>query len=164
MRKIVYGLIALGVSAGLSFGQDIENIGPQKALELTKAPGTYLVDVRSVAEYVFVGHAAKAYNIPLSFWSEPEQKLVANDDFLQDLRSRFKAADVLVFMCRSGGRSLRAAQAAREAGYKNVINVKEGFEGKKDEKGLYSIGGWKSAGLPYTYDVDPDFAYKPAKK
>jgi rhodanese-related sulfurtransferase len=164
MKKFAYGLIALAALAALSFGQDIENIDPSKALELIKNPSTYLVDVRSVAEYVFVGHAVRAYNIPLSFWSETEQKLVANDHFVNDLRSRFKADDVLIFVCRSGGRSLRAAQAAQEAGYKKVINVKEGFEGKKDEKGLFSIGGWKSAGLPYTYDIDPDLVYKPAKK
>jgi len=162
MKKIISAGFFLAVLAGLSFGQNIENVRPQKALELSKAPATYLVDVRSVAEYVFVGHPIQAYNIPLSFWSETEQKLVPNDTFVPDLRARFKADDVLIFMCRSGGRSFRAAQAAQAAGFKKVINVTDGFEGKKDDQGHPTIGGWKSAGLPYAYDVDPALAYKRA--
>ncbi len=162
MKKIILFVFSLAVLAALMFGQDIENVGPQKALELAKTPNTYLVDVRSVAEYVFVGHPVQAHNIPLSFWSETEQKLVPNDNFVPDLRARFKADDVLIFMCRSGGRSLRAAQAAQAAGFKTVINVTDGFEGKKDDQGHPTIGGWKSAGLPYSYDVGPALAYKRA--
>jgi rhodanese-related sulfurtransferase len=163
-KKSMLVLVGLAVLAALTFGREIENVGPQKALELSQASHAYLVDVRSAAEYVFVGHPVKAYNIPLSFWSEAEQKLVPNDGFVEDLRSRFQADDVLIFMCRSGGRSLRAAAAAQAAGFKNVINVTDGFEGKKDDEGLFSGGGWKSAGLPYTYDIDPERIYKPAKK
>ncbi len=166
MKRPVISILlaaALAVPAAIALGQDIENVTPQKALDLIREPGTFLVDVRSVAEYVLVGHPVRAHNIPLTFWSETEQKLVPNDNFVQDLRTRFKAQDILVFICRSGGRSIRAAQAAREAGYARVINVKEGFEGKKDDKGYFSIGGWKPAGLPYTYEVDPELAYKPAQ-
>ncbi len=162
MKERALVCVGLAILAALSFGQDIENVGPQRALELTAAPRTYLVDVRSAAEYVFVGHPLKAYNIPLSFWSETEQKLVPNDHFVQDLQARFQTDDALVFMCRSGGRSLRAAQAAQAAGFKKVINVTDGFEGKKDDQGHLTIGGWKGAGLPYAYDIDPALAYKGA--
>ena len=163
MKKYALVLVGWAVLAALAAplpGQTIENVGPQRALELTAAPRTYLVDVRSAAEYVFVGHPPKAYNIPLSFWSESEQNLVPNDHFVQDLQVRFKNDDTLIFMCRSGGRSLRASQAAQAAGFKKVINVTDGFEGRKDDQGRFTIGGWKPAGLPYTYDVDPALAYK----
>jgi rhodanese-related sulfurtransferase len=144
-------------------GQEIENVGPAQALELTQNPSTFLVDVRSVAEYALVGHPVMAFNVPLSFWSETEATFVPNDDFVRDLQSRFKPEDVLVFICRGGGRSLRAAQAARQAGFAKVVNVTEGFEGKRDADGHFTVGGWKPAGLPYTYEIDPKLAY-PAKK
>ena len=161
MRRSAFVLIAAAFALVVpSSGQDIVNVGPQKALELLAAPHTFLVDVRSAADYVFVGHPVKAYNVPLSFWSETEQKLVPNEHFVQDLRARFQADDKLIFMCRSGGRSLRAAQAAQGAGFKKVVNVTDGFEGKKDDQGRFTIGGWKPAGLPYTYDIDPALAYK----
>ena len=161
MKKSVFMIIAAALAFNVpTSGQDIENVGPQQALDRLSAPRTFLVDVRSVAEYVFVGHPVKAYNVPLSFWSEDEQKLVPNDHFVADLQARFQPDDTLIFICRSGGRSLRAAQAAQGAGFKKAVNVTDGFEGKKDGQGRFTIGGWKPAGLPYTYDIDPALAYK----
>jgi rhodanese-related sulfurtransferase len=162
MKKILICAFVFLALTALSFGQNTENVDPTKAFDLLKSPNTYLVDVRSVAEYVFIGHPLKAVNIPLMFWNETEQKMAANGNFSADLSARFKADDVLIFMCRGGGRSQRAVQAALAAGFKNAINMTEGFEGKKDEKGIFSIGGWRGAGLPYTLDIDPQLAYKPA--
>jgi cyclophilin family peptidyl-prolyl cis-trans isomerase/rhodanese-related sulfurtransferase len=163
MNRSLFMIIAAALALNVpSSGQAIENVGPQQALDRLAAPRTFLVDVRSVAEYVFVGHPVKAHNVPLSFWSETEQKLIPNDHFVADLQARFQVDDTLIFMCRSGGRSLRAAQAAQGAGFKKVVNVTDGFEGKKDDQGRFTIGGWKPAGLPYTYDVDPALAYKGA--
>ena len=56
----------------------------------------------------------------------------------------------IYFICRSGGRSLAAAQAARAAGYKHVYNVKDGFEGPPDARAHRgAIAGWKADGLPW---------------
>jgi len=156
------GLAALVLIVGISFsGQEIVNIGPQKAFEMVKEPSTFLIDVRSVAEYVLIGHPVMALNIPLSFWSETEATFVPNENFVQDLKARFKAEDTILFICRSGGRSLRAAQAAREAGFAKVFSLSEGFEGAADDKGYRTIGGWKNSGLAYTFKSDPQLAYKP---
>lgn len=138
---------------------EIKDITPKEAFELVKNPETYLVDVRSIAEYVLVGHAEMGYNVPLTFWEEEEQRLFVNERFLEDLKARFKAEDTLVFICRSGGRSRRAALIAREAGFQSAYNVNEGFEGEGDEKGYKTIGGWKNSGLPYTYDINPALSY-----
>ena len=55
-----------------------------------------------------------------------------------------------MFLCRSGGRSHETAIAASEAGYRDVYNVLEGFEGPlDDEHHRGSLGGWRSAGLPW---------------
>jgi rhodanese-related sulfurtransferase len=144
-------------------GSEVSTVSPSKALELTQNPATYLVDVRSVAEYYLVGHPVQAYNIPLTFWSETRQDFERNGNFVQDLQERFRTSDVLVFICRSGGRSQRAAEEAQKAGFTEVYSVDEGFEGEKDEKGLRTVGGWKNRGLPSTYDINPDLIYRGAK-
>ena len=63
---------------------------------LLQESDTYLVDVRSIAEYVFVGHPEMAYNIPLLFWNERKQKLESNKNFLKDIKSRSS----LCMICR----------------------------------------------------------------
>jgi rhodanese-related sulfurtransferase len=165
MRKISLALIVLLISPFLISAQEVEEILPEKAYEMLKNPQTYLVDVRSIAEYVFIGHPKMAYNIPLMFWSEEKQELVPNDHFIQDLKSRFKEDHVLIFMCRSGGRSLRATKQAKQEGFINVYNLKEGFEGEKDSQGYRTVNGWKERGLPYTYDLKEELIYQfPSQK
>ena len=53
----------------------------------------------------------------------------------------------LVFLCRSGARSIAAATAATQAGYTSY-NVLEGFEGETDRFGERTVNGWKNRGLP----------------
>jgi len=149
----------LVLAAAARGGQDIPGVGPKEAFELLKDPAAVLVDVRSVAEYVLVGHPPRAYNVPFTFWSETKAEFEPNAGFVEDLKARFKPADTLVFICRSGRRSFRAAEAARAAGFPKVFSVNEGFEGEKDQAGRRTIGGWKGAGLPWTVDVDPALAY-----
>jgi rhodanese-related sulfurtransferase len=139
--------------------QDVIPVTPARAFELVKEPRTFLVDVRSVAEYVLVGHPEMAHSVPFTFWSEEEGRFVPNPDFLEDLAARFGKDDALVFICRSGGRSLVAARKAREAGYAKIYHVAEGFEGDLDEKGYRTVGGWKNS-LPYTYKIDPGLAFR----
>lgn len=138
---------------------DIQSLAPAEAAEMAKAPGCYIVDVRSVAEYCLIGHPVSAYNVPLTFWNERGRSFEPNANFIKDIEQRFKTSDVLIFICRSGGRSLRAAEQAFQAGFAKVYNVKEGFEGAEDDKGYRTVGGWKNSGQPYTYTVDPDLAY-----
>jgi rhodanese-related sulfurtransferase len=159
---LVFGTISL-VAFIPVWGQEIESVTPARAFELAKEPRTYLVDVRSVAEYVLVGHPEIAPNVPLTFWSEDEAKFVVNPNFLEDLAARFEKEDRLIFICRSGDRSLRAAQMALKAGYGKVSHVSEGFEGDLDENGHRTVGGWKNS-LPYTYKVDPRLAYRMEKR
>jgi len=144
-------------------GSEVSTVSPTQAFEKLKTPGTYLVDVRSIAEYYLVGHPVQAYSIPLTFWNEGLQDLERNENFVRDLQARFRTTDVLVFICRSGGRSRKAAEEAQKAGFAEVYSVDEGFEGEKDEKGLRTVGGWRNRGLPSTYDINPDLIYRGAK-
>ena len=60
-----------------------------------------------------------------------------------------KDAEILC-ICRSGARSASAATALAKAGYSNVWNIAQGFEGDKDPKGQRSrMNGWKFHGLPW---------------
>jgi rhodanese-related sulfurtransferase len=160
MKKIVFILASLILFSCFTFAQTIEEISSQKAFQMLKNPSTYLIDVRSIAEYVFIGHPEMAYNIPLMFWSEKQQKLISNENFLTKIKLSFKKADILIFICRSGGRSLKTATMAKQSGFPKVFSIKEGFEGKKDEKGYRSINGWKNNELPYTYQVKKELSYR----
>jgi rhodanese-related sulfurtransferase len=160
MRTFIYSMIFFAFLSGPLLCQGVKEISPPEAFELVNDDDTYLIDVRTIAEYVFVGHPADAHSLPLLFWDEGGQTQVPNKDFLRDLTSRFKKEDTLVFICRSANRSLEAARMALGAGFQKVFNVEEGFEGKKDEKGYRTIGGWKNRGLPYTYELNEKFTYR----
>ncbi|MFB0565959.1 MAG: rhodanese-like domain-containing protein [Candidatus Aminicenantaceae bacterium] len=160
MKKISFILSVLMFFSCSTFSYDVKEISPLKAFEMLKNPSTYLVDVRSIAEYVFAGHPEMAYNIPLKFWSEKQQELVKNEHFLIDIKSCFTKDDTLIFLCRSGGRSLKAAQLAKEEGFANVFSINEGFEGEKNEKGYRTVNGWKNRQLPYTYTVKKELMYR----
>ena len=120
---------------------------------LTNLPDAVLIDVRTDAEFSYVGH-------PDLTALGGEVKLVSwvlfpggggNPDFLGQLHAAApdKTAKVM-FLCRSGVRSRFAAQAATQAGYADCYNVLEGFEGDKDASGHRgTVGGWKVAGLPW---------------
>jgi rhodanese-related sulfurtransferase len=163
MIKVNFVAIISLILISFTLAQNIEEILPQQAYQMLKNPKTYLIDVRSIAEYVFVGHPEMAYNIPLMFWSEEEQKLIPNKKFIQDLESHFAKDDVLIFICRSGKRSLKAAKIARQVGFLKVFSIKEGFEGKKDEQGYRTRNGWKNRNLPYTYRLKKELIYSKKK-
>jgi rhodanese-related sulfurtransferase len=160
MKKIVVSMVCVVIVSGTLFSQGVKEISPQEAFDMAEEANVYLIDVRSIAEYVYVGHPENAHNLPILFWDEKGIAHVRNENFLQDLTSKFKKEDTLVFICRSGNRSPVAARMAIGAGFQKVFNVPEGFEGKKDEKGYRTIGGWKNRGLPYTYKLDEKLLYR----
>ena len=159
MKKIMTSVFFLGLISHSLLCQDVKSLSPQEAFAMTRNADTYLIDVRTIAEYVYLGHPEDAHCLPLLFWNEKEQNQVRNSDFLQDLDSRFTKEDTLIFICRSGSRSLFAARMALGNGFQKVYQVTEGFEGGKDTKGYRTIGGWKNSGLPYTYDIKKENSY-----
>ena len=77
--------------------------------------------------------------------------MAVNSHFTEALRKGGVLPEHRVyFICRSGARSLAAAQAAQAAGYAAVFNVADGFEGPVDRDGHRGqAAGWKAAGLPW---------------
>jgi rhodanese-related sulfurtransferase len=121
---------------------------PKEAHEVWQlAPGAKLVDVRTRAEWVWVGRIPGAVEIEWQNWPEGQ----ANPNFITQLRQQVDREAVVLFLCRSGARSHQAAALASESGWSSCYNVLEGFEGDKDAHGQRSkLGGWRHAGLPWT--------------
>lgn len=130
---------------GLSYGGALT---PSEAHELWRnAPGAKLVDVRTRAEWDYVGRIPGAVEIELLTY--PANR--PNPAFVAELESQVDKAAPVLFICRSGGRSHNAAMLATQAGYSAAYNVLEGFEGDRDAQGhRNTVGGWRAAGLPWT--------------
>lgn len=144
-------------------------VTPEEAYEKWAADSdtTKILDVRTPEEYAFVGHPEMAMNIPFvmhTYRWEPELgrvAIVVNPKFLPEVTDWAEKSDTILVMCRSGGRAAMAVDVLADAGYTNVYNILEGMEGErvKDPKSVYyrkrMVNGWKNAGLPWTYDLDP---------
>jgi len=108
---------------------------------LNTVPETYLIDVRTRAEYQFVGHPIHAHLFPYRFMSrefgqqdEEEHRYrydVKNEEFVNEVEKVFKKAANLLIIGRDGNRSALAAKELTDAGFKNVYHVEDGFEGPK---------------------------------
>jgi rhodanese-related sulfurtransferase len=122
---------------------------PQEALELLQlAPGTRLVDVRSRAELELTGVIPDALHVEWQSWPG----WVLNTHFLSQLAQATDPETLLLFICRSGHRSYRAAAACTEAGRGNCYNVLEGIEGDLNKATGHrnELNGWKYRGLPWS--------------
>jgi rhodanese-related sulfurtransferase len=121
---------------------------PKEAHELWRAaPGAKLVDVRTRAEWDYVGRIPGAVEIEVLTY--PGNK--PNPGFVAELERQVEKGAPVMFICRSGGRSHNAAMLATQAGYAECYNVLEGFEGDRDAGGHRNTqGGWRFAGLPWT--------------
>jgi rhodanese-related sulfurtransferase len=120
---------------------------PREASELLRlAPGAKIVDVRTRAEWDWVGRVPDAVEIE---WNQYPGG-VRNPHFVAELKRQVDPEALVMFLCRSGVRSIGAATAATEAGFGDCYNILEGFEGDKDANGhRNNIGGWRCAGLPW---------------
>ena len=116
---------------------------------LTEDARAVLVDVRTQPEWVFVGVPSVERLVRLSWQVFPAMQV--NGQFVGEIEQMGLPKDTEVLcICRSGARSATAASALTQAGYTNVWNVAQGFEGDKDTLGHRgNIGGWKAAGLPW---------------
>ena len=122
-------------------------VTPAEAYDLLKNhPNATLVDVRTRAEWDYVGRIPGAVEIEIL--SYPGNR--PNPSFIAELEQKVGKDAQVLFICRSGGRSHNAAAMATRAGYAHSFNVLEGFEGDRDGDGhRNTVGGWRAAGLPW---------------
>lgn len=132
----------------------VENVAPTQAWEALQADEhAQLVDVRTDAEWNFVGvpdlngAGKQAVLIPWQVYPTMQR----NGSFADDLKQAGLTGDnPIYFICRSGARSMAAAEAAKAAGFPHVFNVADGFEGPPDANGHRGgTAGWKADGLPW---------------
>ncbi|MES2582114.1 MAG: rhodanese-like domain-containing protein [Pseudomonadota bacterium] len=137
---------AVALSAGLPYAG---GISPQAAWQLFSQDEALLVDVRSGEERKFVGHVPGSLHVP---WATGTA-LTRNPRFARELEAKVGKDRPVLLLCRSGKRSVLAAEAATKAGLPLVFNVLEGFEGEINANGHRGLDdGWRLRGLPWVQD------------
>ena len=111
-------------------------------------PAALFVDVRMEIEYLYVGHPPGVVHIP---WYEyPEMHVDPSRFAAQVEREAGDKTRPVVLLCRSGRRTVPAAEALEAAGFDEVVNVVHGFEGELDEHFQRGrLNGWRFDGLPW---------------
>jgi rhodanese-related sulfurtransferase len=160
-------IITLGGAAAFLMASiasaDIVELSSQEAADLVAQGDYYILDVRTDSEWTWVGHPGenraqeggyldgKVVNISYLI-EKVDGSTTENQYFVHDVLREFKGdrSVNLIAMCRSGSRSLRAAEALEAAGFTSVYNMTYGFEGDRDASGYRTVNGWKVEGYPYT--------------
>ena len=135
----------------------VQRVSPLEADALVKDEGYVYVDVRSIPEFD-AGHAPGAYNIPLLHATPSGMR--PNGEFMPVITAIFSKDSKLVVGCRSGNRSLRAAEALVSAGFEHVVDQRAGHGGTRDAFGQVQEAGWESAGLEVATEAHPDRTYE----
>lgn len=126
----------------------MKHLTPKEAYALLNShPDALLIDVRSEIEYLFVGHPKGAVHIS---WNDgPDWEI--NPRFVGEVKKLVGNGDrPILLICRSGARSAAAGEKLIDAGFKQIYNVKDGFEGDLDENHHRgTTNGWRFEGLPW---------------
>ncbi|MFT3660203.1 MAG: rhodanese-like domain-containing protein [Gordonia sp. (in: high G+C Gram-positive bacteria)] len=129
------------------------DLTPQEAWAvLQENTEAVLVDCRTQAEWDFVGVpelASLGRQTLFVEWIDYPSGSV-NSEFVQELRRAGIDDDAeVLFLCRSGARSIAAAEAATAAGIGKAYNILDGFEGGLDAQNHRGDRGWRAEGLPW---------------
>lgn len=143
----------------------------------TEASKILFLDVRTRGEVAYTGMPIAAdSNVPFKLtnatyqWNDKKGmfNMVANPKFVEAATQRLQQkgltkTDKVFVMCRSGGRSAKAADALTAAGFTQVYSVIDGYEGdtvKEGElKGKRTLNGWKNSNLPWSFALDKNKMY-----
>ena len=127
----------------------MKHLTPAEAfLFLKENSKAILIDCRSEIEFHYVGHPIGAMQIA---WNDgPNWEI--NPNFASEV-TWFLSGDKsrpVILICRSGHRSVDAANVLIANGFIDVYNILEGFEGDLDSSNHRgTLGGWRKAGLPW---------------
>lgn len=121
------------------------DIPPALAWQWVQAGNAVLVDVRTDAERAWVGQVPGAKVVDWKQWPQ----MLMNPDFDTQLQAVVPSGSKVLLLCRSGVRSVAAAQRATELGLQ-AYSILEGFEGDLDANGQRgNLNGWRYRGLPW---------------
>ncbi len=126
------------------------DLTPVETMErLGTVENSVLLDVRTMPEWNYVGVPAVERLLTVEWQTFPTGAV--NPKFVAQVEQAGVPKDAEIYaICRSGVRSIAAAQALTAAGFVSAYNVLEGFEGDKDASGHRGmVGGWKFHQLPW---------------
>ena len=187
-RKVMKKLFTLALAVLFIFGfigtvSARNDVLPEDAYDMVCYGNAYILDVRTQAEWYWVGHPGidrcdkgeclegKVIHIPWKLWEYVPQaqqyEEIPNIFFDEEVMRRFDEGDTIIIMCRSGSRSVSAYEELydpdtthpaykrlEELGSYTLYNMFGGFEGGKDECGYRTKEeGWKNLELPYNYSA-----------
>jgi rhodanese-related sulfurtransferase len=127
----------------------MRNLLPRETWALMQArPEAVLIDIRMEIESMYVGRPPGAINIP---WYEYPEFTPDAAEFSRLVEEQAGGKSItVILLCRSGQRSLEAAQVLEDAGFADVVNVVHGFEGDLDAQFHRStLNGWRFDQLPW---------------
>lgn len=134
------------------------DLGSAEAWEvMAQDPMAQLIDVRTIAEWNFVGLpdlSSLQRRVHCIEW-QGYPTMQPNSNFTADVIEALQASGAdsrtpILFLCRSGARSRAAAMAMTRAGFEKAFNIAGGFEGDLDTDGHRGhASGWKATGLPW---------------
>jgi rhodanese-related sulfurtransferase len=108
--------------------QSIENLSVADFIQEQESnEKVLLIDLRELQERVDLGSIPNSKHVPrgmLEFWADPASPYYR--DFFDGEDQR-----IIVF-CAGGGRSVYAALALQNMGYRNVAHIADGFRGWKE--------------------------------
>jgi rhodanese-related sulfurtransferase len=128
----------------------MKHFTPREAYDyLQRTPEALFLDVRMEIEYLYVGHPPGVVHVA---WYEYPEMQAHPQRFVTQVQREANGDKnrPVVLICRSGKRTVDAGLALEAAGFTQVINVLEGFEGDldhQDQRGR--LNGWRHAGLPW---------------
>ncbi|MFM2320438.1 MAG: rhodanese-like domain-containing protein [Thiothrix sp.] len=121
-------------------------VSPTQAWAWFQAGEAVIVDVRTKEELHFVGQVPGSLHVA---WANGTA-MNRNPRFVKELEAKLQKQQKILLLCRSGKRSAEAAKVATQAGFTQVYNIAQGFEGDlnaQQQRG--TLGGWRYANLPW---------------
>ena len=129
------------------------DVSPSEAYAAVTGEGdALLLDCRTRAEWVYVGVpdlASSGRETAFVEWQGYPGNAVNRRFVDEAVEAGVRPGRPVYLLCRSGVRSIAAAEALTAAGLGPAYNVLDGFEGPHDAQGHRTVSGWKVEGLPW---------------